>query len=58
MRVAEEIFLVAHGWKKLGDDSWQRPSYLYGQAERHESVYGTGHAVNSQKWSNRHERGP
>jgi hypothetical protein len=53
LRTAEEIFLVAHGWKKLENDNWDRPAgYEHGQAE----PYRTGHAVNSQKWTCRYEQ--
>lgn len=51
LHLAESLFLRAHGWKKLHGDWWARPD-TYDVTRNRGEPYRTGHAVNSQKWTN------
>lgn len=51
LHVAEEFFLYVYGWKYIGNDTWERPDF-YDVKRNDGEPYRTGHAVNSQKWTN------
>lgn len=51
LKLAEDLFLRAHGWLKIGDDEWTPPK-SYGRPEKVGKRYRGGHAVNSQKYTN------
>lgn len=50
LEAAEWAFLLAHGWKYLGDDWWAPPKGYAGRRGRMQ--YRHGHAINSQKYMN------
>lgn len=51
LRLAEDLFLRAYGWKKIGEDEWT-PPMTYARQEKVGKRYRGGHAVNSQKYTN------
>lgn len=54
LRLAETLFLRAHGWEKVGPDTWTPP--LTYNPEKVGKDYRGGHAVNSQKYTNSFNR--
>jgi hypothetical protein len=53
LRLSEHLFLVAHGWEKVGPDRWDAP---LGYPARHKDAVSQGHAVNSQRFWSRASR--
>jgi hypothetical protein len=51
LKFAEVIYLHAHGWKKVGKDTWTPPPN-YGRPNKVGKQYRGGHAVNSQRYTN------